>query len=276
MATPRVKGGHLPSVPPLLTPIDPPAGHPGANTNVGVAFDGTELYVTGGNNTIPVFSPAGVETREITATRRYGTLAYDGTRDQLWSCYVNTPRTIERIDKTTGAVQQTIDVSVVGTHFTFCDGLAYDGGSAADSSDDRLYYSPYISSTIFRRDTAGNLIDSFPFSAINTDISTCGNSGLAVGGPDIWLADNCCEHIYRASKPPTAQLDLFNSAGGTRPEDMECDDVTFAPAFAIWVRTFENNTLRACEAPNPCGRGGLPPPPPPHEGPEFGQPAPSY
>jgi len=55
------------------------------------------------------------------------------------------------------------------------------------------------------------------------------------------------------------RLDVFNPVGGTRPEDMECDDRTFAPQTVIWVRTFEDNALRAYDAPNPCGIGGRPP-----------------
>ena len=273
-AVPRTEAGHLPGAPPLRTSFLMAAGHPGAATNVGVAFDGTTLYVTGSGSTIHLYSPVGVETGHLLATRQYGALAYDATRDQIWACYVGSPLTIERIDKATGAVLQTIDVSALGPHFTFCDGLAFDARAVADPSDDVLYYSPDVSPTIYRLNAiTGALIDSFPFAPINEDgvfpVGGCGNSGIAVGGPDVWLSDNGCDHIYRADKPPTTKLASFNSVGGTRPEDMECDDKTFAPDTVIWVRTFEDNTLRAYDAPNPCGVGGVPPPP---DGrvPEFG------
>ena len=245
-----------------------PNGHPGARTSVGVAFDGTEFYLSGGGTTIHVLKLiAGLmtETREITTTRPYGALAYDKTRDDLWACYAGSPFEIERIDKMTGAVKQTMDVSALGPHFLFCDGLAFDARVVADPSDDVLYYSPDISPTIYRLNAiTGALIDSFPFAPIQSGISTCGNSGIAVGGPDVWLTDNGCNHLFRADKPPTTRLGVFDAKD--RPEDLECDDVTFAPKTAIWMRHFEDNFLTAYEAANPCGVGGIPPV---HDVPEF-------
>jgi hypothetical protein len=100
----------------------------------------------------------------------------------------------------------------------------------------------------------GAPITSFPLSGL---IGSCGNSGIAVGGTNLYLANNGCSEIYVAPKTLTSSA-LF-ATFPARLEDLECDNITFAGSGkgAIWSIDAYDRTLNAWEIPlGTCSFGG--------------------
>ncbi len=174
-------------------------------------------------------------------------MAYDSGRNRVWAC--NGHSHVVLLDLTTG----TVDVSQAPIAVAACtDGLAYDG------ADDTLWVSPDVSGTVYHYDLAGLLIGSFV-----ATIGSCGNSGIAVGGAKLYLANNGCSEIYESNKDGTGSV-LFASFAPFRLEDLECDNETFAPVGlgAIWSQDAYDRILNAWEIPaDQCasGGGGSPP-----------------
>src|SRR3989344_2331074 len=168
-------------------------------------------------------------------------MAYDAGRNRIWAC--NGHGHVVLIDVTTG----TVDGSIPAFAVAACtDGLAYDG------SDDTIYASPDVSATVYHYDLAGGLLGSFV-----PAIGACGNSGIAVGGPKLYLANNGCSEIYEANKDGSGSV-LFASFPA-RLEDLECDNETFAGAGkgAIWSQDAYDRILNAWEIPaDQCVSGG--------------------
>lgn len=169
-------------------------------------------------------------------------MAYDAGRNRVWAC--NNHSTVVLIDIGAAAV----DVSQPALSLVSCtDGLAYDG------SDDTLWISPDVSSTVYHYDLAGNPLGSFV-----PAIGNCGNSGIAVGGPKLYLANNGCSEIYQTNKDGTGSV-LFASLAPFRLEDLECDNETFASIGkgAIWSQDAYDRVLNAWEIPaDQCVAGG--------------------
>jgi len=172
-----------------------------------------------------------------------GALAYDAGRNRLWAC--NGFSQVVLIDLTSS----TVDLSVAPFPVVGCvDGLAYDG------SDDTLWVSPDVSSTVYHYSVAGTLLGSFPVT-----LGNCGNSGIAVGGPLLYLANNGCSEIYSSPKDFSAAPTFFASSSPFRLEDLECDDETFAGlgVGAIWSNDAYDRILNAWEiAAGACASGG--------------------
>ena len=86
------------------------------------------------------------------------------------------------------------------------------------------------------------------------------NSGIAVGGAKLYLANNGGQQIYEVAKD-FSTFTLFASFP-RRLEDLECDNITFLPdgKAAIWSNDAYDNTLNAWEIPfGVCLFGGGPP-----------------
>ncbi len=226
----------------------------GAFSNVGVAFDGTVLYVPDETTVIKLINPDdGSEIGELATSPaiNLGAMGYDAKRNVIWACSNGVPNKLYKLELN-GDV--TLIETLPGDHFHFCDGLAYDENDPNSDSDDRIWFSRDVGPTVYELNLTGSVVDSFapgiPF----------GNSGIAVGGEDLYLANNGGDKIFRFDKDSKTNLGEF-SAPGDRPEDLECDDATF-PVSAIWVRMFENNHLKAYEIEEgTCGIGGQPPEP---------------
>ena len=227
------------------------AGIPACTSGIGtgLAYDGTNLilscwgsnvlervnaatHLTGGPVTITGL-PFGDDIRAI---------AWDATRSRLWAC--NGSSQVVLIDVSTG----TVDNSIPSFPVAGCtDGLAYDG------SDDTLWVSPDAYPTTYHYSVVGGLLGSFSNVGL---IGSCGNSGIAVGGPNLYLANNGCSQIYTVAKDFTSST-LFASFPA-RLEDLECDGNTFAPLGAIWSIDAYDRTVNAWEiAPGLCTFGGL-------------------
>jgi hypothetical protein len=97
-----------------------------------------------------------------------------------------------------------------------------------------------------------------------SELGGSGNSGIAVGGATLYLANNGGSQIY-TSDTAFSSVVLFATLA-TRLEDMECDSTTFTgqASDAIWVIDAYDRTLSAFSIPvGTCGTGGVAPPSPP-------------
>ncbi len=210
--------------------------------NTGLAFDGTNLLVTcWSHNVIDVLNPANGDLVHTVTVAGYGGLmaaAWDASRNKLWVCADHNK--VILVDTADGS--STFAFS--GANCT--DGLAYDG------TDDTLWISPDVSWTVYHYQTDGMLIAAHPVTGL---IGSCGNSGIAVGGDRLYLANNGCSQIYEVSKDFTIST-LF-ATFPRRLEDLECDDLTFAPLGAIWSQDAYDRVINAWEIPaGRCGFGG--------------------
>jgi hypothetical protein len=206
---------------------------------VGVAFDGTNLLLSCFNdNTVTAVSPANgaqVVIHQIIGASSLGALAWDNGRGLLWACSASS--TIGTISLLTN-----VFVPVFSSGGCF-DGLAYDG------SDDTIWASADANPTVRHYSTTGTLINTYSV-GIN-------NSGIAVGGDLLYLANDGGQQIYTAPKS-LSPLTLFASFP-RRIEDLECDNLTFAAATkgAIWSVDAYDNILNAWEIPfGSCLFGG--------------------
>jgi cysteine-rich repeat protein len=226
--------------------IPPCAGGVGT----GIAFDGTSLILScWGSNVLERVDAAGhgnngsVTVTGLPAGDDLQALAWDGGRNRLWAC--NGHSNVVLIDTGTG----TVDASQpMLTGIPCTDGLAY------DASDDTLWASGDVETFIHHYDTSGAEIVVSPLSGL---LGACGNSGIAVGGPDLYLANNGCSEIYVAPKDLSSSM-LFANFAPYRLEDLECDGITFAPTSgAIWSLDAYDRILNAWEIePGKCESGG--------------------
>jgi pimeloyl-ACP methyl ester carboxylesterase len=212
----------------------------------GIAFDGRQLLLScWSNNQILAVDPdsgARLHTYEINGISGIGALAWDRARNHLWACDTGSGVYI---------INLTLQTALHRFNSQGCvDGLAYDG------SDDTLYTSADVAPTVQHYKTDGTLLLSFD---VQGKIGQCGNSGIAVGGPSIFLSNNGCSEIYQTSKD-FSQFSLLGSFPA-RLEDLECDDVTFRGSgkAAIWSKDAYDGVLNAFELnPGLCGFGGQP------------------
>lgn len=220
-----------------------PAGDNGS-VGVGVAFDGTNLLASCySDNTITAVSPldgSQVVIHPIAGASSLGALAWDSGRNVVWG--YSSFSGVGTIDLTTNTF--TYKFSSYGCF----DGLAY------DASDDTIWASDDVASSVQHWIVTGGLISSTSISGM---IGGCGNSGIAVGGPKLYLGNNGCSQIYEVAKDFSTST-LF-AGFPRRIEDMECDDVSFASSGkgAIWSIDAYDNVLNAWEIPaGSCSFGG--------------------
>lgn len=218
-----------------------------SSVGVGIAFDGTSLLISCySDNTVTAVNPsngAQVAIHAITGASSLGALAWDNGRGLLWAC--SNFDTVGTIDLATNVFTAAFSGGFANGCF---DGLAY------DASDDTLWTSQDVSSHVEHWTTTGTLLSS---SSIAGMIGSCGNSGIAVGGAKLYLANNGCSEIYEVAKDFSSST-LFASFPA-RLEDLECDNITFASSgkAAIWSIDAYDNVLNAWEIPTgACLFGG--------------------
>ncbi len=209
----------------------------------GLAFDGTNLLLSCWfDNKIVAINPANgsqVSIHTISGASGFGALAWDNGRGLLWAC--------QDAGSEVGTINLTTNTFTPVFNSLGCtDGLAYDG------SDDTIWSSADVSPTDEHYTPTGTLIMSF---VNGGKIGGCGNSGIAVGGPNLYLANDGCSQIYTVAKDFSTST-LFASFP-RRLEDLECDNVTFDPVGAIWSKDAYDNILNAWEIPaGSCLFGG--------------------
>ncbi len=235
-----------------LRQITAASSHGPCPVNTGLAFDGTNLLLTCWyNNVIDKINPAdGSLNGTVTVAGHSGLMAnaWDESRHKLWQCAEQNKVIL-------------VDTNDGSNEFKFnspgcTDGLAYDG------ADDTLWISPDVSDIIYHYKTDGTLISST--AGLYSKLGGNGNSGIAVGGDKLYLANDGGQRIYEASKD-LSSVTLFASFP-RRLEDMECDDITFASqgVGAIWSQDAYDRILNAYEIPaGKCKFGGQPPKPRP-------------
>lgn len=219
------------------------------SVGVGIAFDGTNLLISCfSDNTVTAINPADgsqVGIHNIVGASSLGALAWDNGRGLLWAC--SAFNTVGTIDMTTNVYTPTFVIAGSGVLAPGCfDGLAYDG------SDDTIWASGDVSPSVEHFTVTGTQLSSNPVS-----LGGCNggfpSSGIAVGGPLLYLANNGCSEIYEVPKDFSSET-LFASFP-RRLEDMECDNVTFPGA--IWSIDAFDNVLNAWEIPaGTCTFGG--------------------
>lgn len=247
--------------------------------SIGLSFDGTHLYWDACNmgtiwitDTAP--TPAVVDSRNFTAEipEFPNAMAFDATRGVT---YVGTQGQsvdgcpVYEIDHQ-GTFDDLSD-DIVTELFTipsasvseeigncFVDGLAYNQNDPLAGAD-----AIYVSGDAQERTGVylldGTLVQTINMTSIDPAAST--TSGLAVGGDNLYIANNGGGDVLRASLPSLALLDQFVSAD-ERQEDMECDPVSFGSTEVMWLRTtpqggFFPNVATAFEIePGTCEIGG--------------------
>lgn len=239
----------------LCASVDADGNH--ASVGVGIAFDGANLLISCyGDSTVTAINPADgsqVAVHVISGANALGALAWDATNSQLWGC--SDFGKVGIVDLTANTFTAMFDTYAVifsdGSFGSGCfDGLAYDG------TDDTIWASGDVSSSTEHYTTAGAAIAKFSNSGL---IGFCGNSGIAVGGPVLYLANNGCSEIYTVQKDFSTSV-LF-AGFPRRLEDLECDPITFTAqnVGAIWSIDAYDNILNAWEIPAdqcPLGGGG--------------------
>jgi hypothetical protein len=254
---------------------------------VGIAFDGSELLVScTENNVITRVDPMngnnlgsytisgldGIPAGTRGSDNSIGAISWDASvpMGQLWIATANGSENVYRIpgttlNKTLGtgvatpAFHHALNGSQPGsvTPYPIIDGIAFDGTGVTPS----IWLSPDVSYTVFQYTETGVLLGSHD---VNGKLGTCsygncGNSGVLVADPKtLYLANDGGSQIYSADKPNIASTTLFATVSGFRLEDMECDNVDFAPKGALWSKDAFDFTLRAFEVPaGQCAQGGV-------------------
>lgn len=230
-----------------------------SSVGVGIAFDGVKLLISCyGDSTITEIDPADgsqIAVHPIAGATALGAMAWDAVNGQLWACSsFGTVGIVNLALNTFTPVFDTYSVAFPGGagNGTGCfDGLAYDG------TDNTIWASGDVSDSVEHYTIAGGPISKTP--GMYGALGGYGNSGIAVGGPKLYLANNGGQQIYEAAKD-FSSVTLF-AGFPRRLEDLECDPVTFTSqgVGAIWSIDAYDNILNAWEIPlGQCGLGGQP------------------
>ena len=184
-----------------------------------------------------------------------GALAYDRRDDALYACTYPS-ETVVTIRPTTFWSASSGEAAVTETLFgapNGCiDGLAYDG------TDNSFFVSGDVQSTVYHVKASGEVLGTRDVSG---QLGGCGNSGLAVGGDDLYLANNGCSQIYRVEKNNIDEAPTLFASYPERLEDLECDDITFGAdgQTVIWSKDAYDLFINAFEiGEKDCGYGGYP------------------
>src|SRR6266571_4886065 len=267
----------------LIADVD--ANLAGAAGGVSVAFDGQFLYYTSFDGTfmhrIDVPPPGsslatGHIAFPIAGAPGINAFSWDATRLMFWGAGSDgnsiflltrpttaTPMSVATLQFMVTPAQRpgNCDNGEFGC-ISLIDGLGYDG------TDDTIWYSPDGSQRVYHYETFGTtgmavLAGPLPgYMDVNdppNDMAPqCGfnyNSGVAVGGADLFLGADGCNFYFEYSKTGTKLA--FFPYDAERAEDMECDNKSHSVSV-IWVRDAFDGHLRAFEQPkaNACILGG--------------------
>ncbi|MFH1307315.1 MAG: hypothetical protein ABIH72_00505 [archaeon] len=237
--------------------------------SVGLTFDGNSLYYDNcGDSNIYEIDPINGDLRNTfdTGISYPNAMAYDSKRNGIWfgsqSCVAGEmPIYFWDFDDDSVTLMFNVPDGEL-LYYCFTDGLAYNENDPNTDADDEIWFSDDVDDIIglFRPD--GTLVDTYNPTTIDSSLSR--TSGLAVGGPNLYLGNNGGGDVFRADIDSWTALGEFASTSD-RVEDMACDPVTFYPTEVMWVRHTpqsnpDDDIITAHEIePGTCGLGGQPP-----------------
>jgi hypothetical protein len=186
-----------------------------------------------------------------TPPQGWGSLSLRGDKGDLLGCGNNSDESHAiyaiDIDPSNQKEDGTADFLFDGqSGTTICDGVTW------DVSDKTVFQSPDVSGTIYHFTETGILLEPLPSPA------GCSNSGVAVGGANLFAACNGDLIIHQVNKTTGDNITSFATAG-ERTEDLECDPISFRnmQKDAMWSKDAYTNELYAFEVPiNTCGFAG--------------------
>lgn len=229
-----------------------------SHVGLGVAFDGTYLWyscVYGGPDLFRVDPMTGAVEGSWDIAGGIGAIAYDATDNAIWagwdSMHPQGDVTYIPLDADQNVMTAGVKVKFnIGSNAT----SALDDGIAYDATDNDLYISPDLSTTIYRYSTAGTYVDSRPWVGTGT---TCQNSGLAIGADELYEGVNGCEQVVVADRATNTLVSQISAPGIGRLEGLACDPQTFYPKDVLWVVGNGGDSASAYEIPGgTCGTGG--------------------
>jgi hypothetical protein len=229
---------------------------PGIGVSVANDCNGVIFYTNDGMNTLYKTDKNGTDLGSVTTTDSltvaplyFDEMAWDQGRKVLWAQLHNSnPVKVYMLDPTSGIATFAFD-SQTNSVGSFRDGLAY------DASDDTIWISGDVSSTIEHYSTNGTLLNAItPLNANNTTLGTI--SGVNVGlGDRLYLGRNGLVEIVLITKTG-AFISSFASPDGTRDEGLECDSASFPGLLTLWSRDFYGGIYGIELEPGTCECGG--------------------
>jgi hypothetical protein len=164
-------------------------------------------------------------------------MSWDEGRRMLWGLeHRENPMKVWLIDPVTGLATFQFVAAQSNSLGIFRDGIALDG------SDDTLWLSGDVSSTVEHYMTSGGFINQITPTDAN-GVPEGDISGVVAGAGDrLYLGHNPTSgatHIDLHQKNGTF-ISGFTT-GGNRVEGLECDTLNFSPLLALWVRDFGPN-----------------------------------
>jgi hypothetical protein len=229
-----------------------------SGVGLGVAFDGTYLWyscIYGGPDLFRVDPVTGDLEGSWDIAGGIGAITYDATDNAIWagwdSMHPQGDVTYIPLDAEQNVVTAGVTVKFnIGSNAT----SALDDGIAYDATDNDLYISPDLSTTIYRYTTSGTYVDSRPWVGTGT---TCQNSGLAIGADELYEGVNGCEQVAVADRATNTLTNTISAPGIGRLEGLACDPQTFYPKDVLWVVGNTGASASAYEIPaSSCGTGG--------------------
>ncbi|MGN6378447.1 MAG: DUF11 domain-containing protein [Gaiellales bacterium] len=240
-------------------------------SQTGIAFVNGQLLIScWGDTTITTISPTdgheiSVATIAAGSYKAFGALAYDSITGTLWACAsTNNAGTgsPENTMSEVGTINLTLRTFSPVFNSPGCDnGLAWDPGSAPGRAG-TLWTSGDIDTVLYNYSKTG-------VQRSHVDVKTLmgtkpGNSGIAIGGGDFYLANpqGTTKAVYSVLPDFSGYADPSEPrlSSAHRYEDLECDDQTYAPQTVIWVMWFNQNILTPLPISGTCTAGSPPPP----------------
>lgn len=222
---------------------------------VGVAFDGTNLWYSCYGQSPDLFraSPTtGQVSASYTIAGGLGALAYDAADNLIYAGYGGS-NVGEVYSIQLDSHENVVSSNAIFNTCAFSCATSIDDGLTFDAGTHTLYFSPDTSTTIWHLSTSGTVIGSFPWAGTG-----CYNSGLAIGDELLFEGADGCTTVYVVDKATPTTLDFSFSTGGTRDENLACDDSTFGQD-AIWSKDAYTPVVYAFAIPpGSCGTGGEP------------------
>jgi len=232
-----------------------------ASLGVGIAFDGENLWFTCANQSPDLFRAdprTGVVLESYSIVGGLGAIAYDCTDNSIlcgWASGGDPRGSVRKINL--DANQDVLDSSVLfmAGPLPAVNGLI-DGIAVDVTTDPRKVYLSHDGARVVRR----YLYDGTPLDGSDTSPWTgpdCVNSGLAIGGDDLYQGSNGCSHVWVHPKEPWPMtgpnaFDFSTRVPGDpnfRDEGLACDSETFGVDVMWSIEAYEPRRAHAFEIP---------------------------